>query len=624
MDEARTTGTPPDSADKNGGGTERRKKPKRVAFDAHSRALIKRFLKQWVFPRWKELAVALAMTACLAAVTGGYPMIIKLSFDTLMKSNGGDNVLLWVLAAVIGVTAARSVFLYLQTVATNRIVWRMSTDMQKTAFSHLVEADFARLTRETPGRLVSRLTNDINFIQQAVQASLQTAIRDTLMVIALVASMIYLDPVMSLFVLGVYPIAALPIAAISERLRKVAKRTQSELGDMTSLLTEKLSGSRLIKTFGLEDYAARRVNTSFEQVFDLRMKAVRNRARLDPMLEALGGLAVAGVIAFAHWRIASGISTVGDFMGFVTALLMAAQPIRALGNLSGKVQEGLAAAESLYGLLDERPAIADRPGAKNLNIGAGEITFDDVSFSYLHDGGPPAVSHFSLNVPGGKTVAFVGRSGSGKSTVINLVPRLFDVDRGSICIDGQDIRNVTLSSLRNSIAIVSQDVTLFDDSIEANISLGRLGCSHQDVIEAATAAAAHDFILEQPAGYDTEIGDRGQRLSGGQRQRLALARAILRDAPILLLDEATSALDTESEQLVQDALARFTKNRTTLVIAHRLSTVQNADLICVMDGGEIVEVGTHAELILASGAYARLAQSQLIDEGDEEATAAAK
>jgi len=462
---------------------------------------------------------------------------------------------------------------------------------------------------------VSKLTNDISFVQQAALAALNTAVRDVLSVVALAISMFYLDWVMSLIVIGVYPIAAIPVAALSKRLRRVAKRTQDELGDMTSLLTEKLSSPRLIKSFRLEKYAGERLNQSFEQVYDLRMKAVRNRARIDPMLEALGGLAVTGVIAFAYWRIASGISTVGDFMGFITALLMAAQPIRALGALSGRINEGLAAAESFYGLVDEAPLIVDAPNARPLAVSTSTIRFDDVAFAYDEQKGLQAISHFSLVVPGGKTVALVGRSGAGKSTVLNLVPRLFDVTEGRITIDNQDVRGVTLPSLRDAISIVAQDVTLFDDTIGANIALGRLGASQAAIVDAARAAAAHEFILEQPNGYATQIGDRGLRLSGGQRQRLALARAILKDAPILLLDEATSALDSESERLVQAALARFTKNRTTLVIAHRLSTVQNADLICVMEQGTIVETGTHRELLAEGGTYARLVRSQALTDG---------
>lgn len=442
-----------------------------LRLDAQSRALLARFMADWVWPRWKELLVTLVLTACLAAATGGYPTVIKLSFDTLMKGAEGDTGLLQlVLASVIGITAIRSLFLYLQSVASNRFVLRLTTDLQQSAFTHLISADFSRIARENPGRLVSKLTNDISFIQTAVTAGMNSAIRDSLTVLALVVAMLYLDWMMTIVVLAVYPLAAVPIALIARRLRRVAKQTQNELGDMTSLLSENLSGARLIKSFRLEDYASKKLGDSFEQVFRLRFKAVKTRARLDPMLEALGGLAIAGVVAFAYLRIANGISTVGDFMGFVTALLMAAQPIRALGNLSGKIQEGLAAIESVYELIDEKPKIVDRPGAKKLDVRSGAISFRSVGFAYDPAGKQRAVSEFTLEVPGGKTVALVGRSGAGKSTILNLVPRLFDVTEGAILIDGQDVRDVTLASLRDQIAIVSQDITLFDDTIAANIA----------------------------------------------------------------------------------------------------------------------------------------------------------
>lgn len=582
-----------------------------------TRGLLYRFVSDWVAPRWRELLWAALLTAGLAAATGAYPLVIKYSFDTLMK--GDASWLPYVLGAVIVITAARSIFLYMQTVVSQNIVQTMSREIQKTAFAHLMSADFARLTRDSPGRLMSKLTNDVLAIQTATLASMNTVVRDTLSVIALVGSMFYLDWVISVIVLGVYPFAIVPITVIARRLRRNASSTQREMGSITSLLAEKLSGTRLIKTFRLEQYATGRVNQSFNEITRLKMKAVRNKARLESMLEALGGVAVAGVLALAYWRIANGTSTVGDFMGFTTALLMAAQPIRAVGNLMARVQEGLAGVESLYGVLDEKPSIVDKPDARALEVGSGAITFDDVSFTYDGTAIPAAVSHFSLGVTGGQTIALVGRSGAGKSTVINLVPRLFDVTGGRILIDGQDIRDVTLTSLRSAISIVSQDVTLFDDSIAANIALGRLGASQAEIEVAAKAAAAHDFILAQPNGYETQIGDRGQRLSGGQRQRLALARAILKDAPILLLDEATSALDTESERLVQDALARFTRNRTTLVIAHRLSTVQNANAICVMEDGRLIELGSHAELASAGGIYARLVKSQLMPDAPEAA-----
>ena len=585
------------------------------ALDKRARSVLWRFIQDWIWPARAQVALALLFTAGLAASTGGYPLIIKHSFDSLMKPESG--ILTLVLVAIVAVTALRSLFLYLHQVTTMRIVLRMITDIQQKAFAHLIAADYARITRETTGQLVSRFTNDLGFIQQAAQIALVAFIRDVFSLIAVFVAMLYLDWKMTLIVLALSPLALLPMFSVGRSLRSVSHRTQTELGSVTSRLTEKLAGARLIKAFRLEDYATRRLGENFEEVFRLRMKAVRARARVAPSLEALAGVAVAGVIAFAYWRIASGGATVGDFLGFVAALLLGAQSIRSIGTVTTATAEGLGAADRIYELLDERPTIVDRPGAKPLEIESGTIVFDNVSFAYGSSAAAPAVRNFSLTAPGGKTVALVGRSGAGKSTVINLAARLFDVQSGRIAIDGQNVRDVTLASLRDAMAIVSQEVTLFDDTIRANIGLGNLAASEASIVAAAKASGSHDFIVAQPQGYDTVIGEGGLKLSGGQRQRLALSRAILKDAPILLLDEATSALDTESERFVHDALARFTRNRTTLVIAHRLSTVQRADVICVMKDGRMVETGTHAELLARDGDYARLCASQILLDLDQ-------
>jgi subfamily B ATP-binding cassette protein MsbA len=590
-----------------------------VRWSGRTRGLLRRFAGDWIWPRRLQVAVALVWTAGLAVATAGYPAIITFAFDALLKP--GSAALPWVLVAIVGVTAARGVFLYLHQVAAARIVTRMVTDIQKTAFAHLMNADFARLTRETTGRLVSRLTNDLTAIHQAAQTTLVAFIRDLATVIALVAYMFYLDWAMTLALLAGGPLAVWPLRQLSVRLRSLARRTQSEMGGMTSLLTEKFSGARLIKALRLEDYATERLNANFERVFGLRMKAVRARARVLSLIEAVAGIAIACAIALAYWRVGADVSKLGLFVAYVGCLVLAGQSLRSFGNIANATSEGLAAVERVYEVLDEPPRIVDRPDARPLTVKGGTIAFDDVGFSYATAAATPAVRNFSLTVPGGATAALVGRSGAGKSTVINLVARLFDVETGRIVIDGQDVRGVTLASLRDAIAIVSQEITLFDDTISANIALGRLGASEQEIIAAARAAAAHEFIEAQPAGYATMIGEGGLKLSGGQRQRLALARAILKDAPILLLDEATSALDTESERLVQAALARFTRNRTTLVIAHRLSTVQRADLICLMEDGRLAETGTHAELLARNGAYARLCRSQSLIDPDAVAPA---
>ena len=578
------------------------------AVPTHSLVLLRRFWRDWLARRWREILLSLLLMALLAATTGAYGEIVKRAFNALGNGKPDPTAVTFVVFEIIGMTCLRAIFLYLQNIVTNRTINRVGVDMQSHVYAHLLAADFERVGRETPGQLVSRLTNDVGAVQNATVALVTSSIRDTLTVIAVVGWMLYTDWALTLLVLGVYPIAALPILAISERLRKVAKRTQIELGGMTSQLTESLSGIRLIKTYRLEGYAGTRTNASFEEINRLRMKAVRTKGAVDPMLEVLAGLAMAGVTAFVGYRMSSGVNSVGDFMGFITALMLAAQPIRGFGGLPPKLQEGLAAMERMYELLDETPRIVDRPGAKPLKIGKGAISFEHVTFAY--GGDKPAVEDFSLEIAGGTTVALVGASGAGKSTIINLVPRLFDATSGSIHIDGQNINSIALASLRNAIAIVSQDITLFNDTVRANIALGRLDASDADIRAAAKAAAAEEFIAALPEGLDTVIGDRGMRLSGGQRQRLTLARAILRDAPILLLDEATSALDTQSERLVQDALAKFSHERTTLVIAHRLSTVQNADLICVMADGRIIETGRHAELMRTGGAYATLVRQQ--------------
>ncbi|MFN8719508.1 MAG: ABC transporter ATP-binding protein [Rhodospirillales bacterium] len=570
--------------------------------DATTRRLALRVWADWVRPyRWR-VAVALVLMGAVALATGAYPLVIDWTFDALAAGDAG-----WIMLVppvIVAVTAVRGGLLYAQTVATAWVVNRVVADLQAGLHRHLLSADLAQIQAEATGTLAARFTVDAEAFRNALNRTVTGSVRDSLTVVSLLASMLWLDWLLTLIVLCVYPVAAIPIVRIGTRLRRTAKGLQAGYGGLTAQLQEGLAGARMVKAYRLEDHQAARARAAFDGLRRQSMKAVRIRGALEPMLDVIGGVAVAAVIAFAAWRIGSGTGSVGDFTGFVGALLIAAQPVRALGSLNAALQEGLAAAERLYAVLDRPATIVDRPGATPLGRATGAIAFEGVTFAYRP--GLPVLRGLDLAIAPGETVALVGRSGGGKSTILNLLVRLHDVDGGRITVDGRDLRDATIASLRDNLAVVGQDAVLFDDTVAANIAFGRPGATRGEIEAAARAAAAHDFVMALPQGYDTPVGEAGGRLSGGQRQRLAIARAFLRDAPILLLDEATSALDAESEQAVQEALARLATGRTTLVIAHRLSTVRAADRICVVEDGRVIEEGTHAALLARGGRYADL------------------
>ncbi|MFH6786106.1 MULTISPECIES: ABC transporter ATP-binding protein [Methylobacterium] len=572
--------------------------------------LLTRLWRDWLRPHAGTLAVVLVLIAVIGVATGFYPTLIKAAFDAFDAKDAGA--LAYGPVLVIAVTAVRGFALLGQTVLTNRVVTRIEADMQAALYGHMIEQDLAQLGRESPASLTQRFTTDFAFIKEALTRISTVLLRDVAMLAALVCAMVWMDPWLTLVAGVTVPFVAGPIARIGKKLRRVSTSTQEQVGATASLISESLAGARVAKTYGLEGYLKGRTRDALDEVRRLKMKAANARGRLDPLLEIGGGLAVAGVLAFIGHRILSGEKTVGDFTGYVAALLLAAQPARALGNLNAILQEALAALSRTFALMDEAPTIREKPGAPALAVAGGEVRFEGVRFRYRDDA--PALEGIDLTVPAGCTTALVGRSGSGKSTLLSLVPRLYDVAEGRVRIDGQDVRDVTLASLRRAVAVVSQEVVLFDDTIAQNIAFGREGASRAEIEAAAQAAAAHGFITAKAEGYDFRVGPAGNRLSGGERQRVALARAFLRDAPILLLDEATSALDAESEQLVQAALTRLMRGRTTLVIAHRLSTVRDADVIVAMEGGRIAETGSHADLIARGGTYARLHRIQLADD----------
>ncbi|KFG70690.1 ABC transporter ATP-binding protein [Microvirga sp. BSC39] len=574
--------------------------------------LISRLWRDWMRPHRKTLAVVLVLVALVSGATGLYPVLIKAAFDAFDIKDA--RAIMLAPLFVIAVTSVKGFSLLALTVLTNKVVTRIEADMQTALYGHMIEADLSQIDRESPAALTQRFTTDFSFIREALTRLSTVFLRETTTLIALIAAMLWIDPVLTIVAAVIAPFFAYPVNKIGRRLRRVAASTQEQTGVMASLITESLAGTRIAKTYGLERYLKAKAATTFDDVRDLKMKAANARGRMDPVLETGGGLAVAIVLMLIGQRILSGASTVGDFTGFVSALVMAAHPVRALGNLNAIVQEAAAALHRTFDVMDQAPRIQDKPGAEPLRLTGGEIRFADLSFSY--DGEAAALDHVSLLAEAGQTTALVGRSGSGKSTLLSLVPRLYDATRGAVLIDGQDVRDVSLASLRQAVAVVSQDVILFDDTIRANIAFGRSGASDEEIVNAAKAAAAHDFIMRMPEGYDTVVGPGGGRMSGGERQRISLARAFLKDAPILLLDEATSALDSESERLVQDAIRKLMKGRTTLVIAHRLSTVRNAEKIVVMDKGRVAETGSHEALIAKAGAYARLHRLQLSDDSE--------
>lgn len=570
-----------------------------------NRHLLRRLWREHIVQHWGLLTLVLVLTIVMAALQALYPAVVRQALDLFERRD--RRILYQVPILVIVVTAAKAVTQYFQAITMQKTVLLAIRGLQGRMFAHLMNADLARVEREAPAALAARFTTDATMIREALVRAVNS-LGDALKVIGLVGWMIYTDPVLCLIAACLFPIAAIPIQRIGRRIRRASGGMQERVGETATLLTESFSQARTVRAYGLEAAETARAEAAFTRMYRAMMTIIRSRSRIDPLLEMIAGGAFGAVLGFAGWRASQGTGTLGDFVGFVTALGLTSQPLRALGNLNSAVQEGLAGLSRVFTVIDEPAGITSSAGATPLPQGDGRLVFDTVGFAYPD--GRAGLSGLSFIAEPGLTVALVGPSGAGKSTALSLIPRLHDAASGRITLDGTDIRRVTLQSLRHSIAYVGQDTLLFDDSVAANIRMGKPDATDAEVAEAASAAAAAEFIEALPLGYATPVGTNGGRLSGGQRQRISLARALLRNPRILLLDEATSALDAESEALVQHALTRLRQGRTTIIVAHRLSTVRDADLVVVMADGRAVEQGTHSGLLNQNGLYARLVRTQ--------------
>ena len=557
-----------------------------------------------------RFAVALAAMVVYAAATAAVAYLIKPVIDKVLPK--GEDLFAWCTALLI-VYLVKGLGAYASAFVMTDIGQRVVRDLRNQLFRHILDQSATFFSRHTSGQLMSRITNDVNQVQQAVSETVGDLLREGLSLVGLALFLFYKDARLALVAVTGAPLVVYPLVRFGKRIRSTTRRSQEQLEQLSHVTAEAFTGHRIVKAFGAEAHEEQRFRRASQRLYRTNLKVTSALAILPPLMELLGGLAVVGLIWYGSHQIAETTMSPGDFAAFVAAAFMMYAPIKKLSRVNATLQQAMAASERIFEILDTHSEVPERPDAKPLPQFRQAIEFRNVSFSY--DGVSKTILRdISFSVRAGQAVAIVGLSGAGKTTLANLVPRFYDVSSGNILIDGVDVRDATLASLRSQIGIVTQDTVLFDETIASNITYGSPGASREAVEAAARAAHAHEFIVLLPDQYETRIGERGQKLSGGQRQRVAIARALLRNSPILNLDEATSSLDAESELLVQDALQTLMRNRTSFVIAHRLSTVRRADAIIVLERGRVAEIGRHDELLARpGGVYAKLYSLQIFE-----------
>jgi subfamily B ATP-binding cassette protein MsbA len=569
-------------------------------------------LLRYATPYKGRLAWAVLAMLIYAVASALLAYLNLIIFDVVLQT--GQR-LVFAISAIVVLYFAKGVGGYFSDYLMEDVGQRVVRDLRDNLYGHILGQSAGFFARHTTGQLVSRVGNDVGQVQRAVSETAGDLVQESITLVGYAVVLVSLAPRLALVCMTGAPLVVYPLIRLGQRIRRTARRSQEAMEVMSHVGTETFASHRIVKAFGAEDRETTRFRAVLQQLYRTNMRVVAALSVLPPSMEFLGGLGIAAALWYGSAQITAKHMTLGEFTAFMAALLLMYAPAKKLSRVNANMQQTIAAADRIFEMLDIHTEVAELPSAQPLPPFSSQIEFRDVSFAYEDAHPRTTLRSLSFRVPAGQMVAIVGRSGAGKTTLVNLLPRFFDVTTGAIYIDGRNIRDVTLKSLRAQVGMVTQETVLFDDTIANNIAYGSLRASAAEIEAAARAAHAHEFIVNAPQGYDTRIGERGQKLSGGQRQRLAIARALLKNAPILILDEATSSLDTESEALVQDALATLMLNRTSFVIAHRLSTIMRADAIIVLERGRIAEIGQHDELLARGGIYASLYQMQLLEPG---------